>query len=84
MLPDLPKMDAISARALARLRQLVDWAEPAINKGAVGVFLKGKDAAIELTEIPSKGNFHVERRPSLTDSQGCLVLIRSSQVGAPS
>ena len=49
ILPTLPEADAISARALASMATLVEMTLERIEKGAVGVFLKGQDVGAELT-----------------------------------
>src|SRR5579872_1326838 len=51
------KIDAVSARALAPLPQLIGYAAEALDKGAVGVFLKGEHADDELTPSHAAGNF---------------------------
>ena len=71
--------DVVSARALASLDKLVDYAEPALRAGALGLFLKGKSVAIELTAIESKINFHADIVESRTDPDGKIVILRWRQ-----
>jgi 16S rRNA (guanine527-N7)-methyltransferase len=54
----LGQIDAISARALAPLPQLIDWSrEHLLKSGVTGVFLKGEEWRDELTAAERKDNF---------------------------
>ena len=78
----LPKLvsqvhvDVVSARALAPMRELVEYARPALEKGAVGLFLKGKALASELTELPPGASFDLTLVDSRTDSNAKIVVVR--------
>ena len=50
-------VDAVSARALAPLPQLVDFARKYLDAGATGVFLKGERAEAELTGLGADRRF---------------------------
>ena len=76
VVPAIPRADAVSARALAELNQLVAWADPLLQKGALGVFQKGKSVANELTRLSTDSRFNIELRPSLSQSDGSIVLVR--------
>jgi 16S rRNA (guanine527-N7)-methyltransferase len=76
IVPTLRQADAVSARALAEMYQLVKWADPLLQKGAVGVFQKGKSVANELTRLSTDSRFNIELRPSLSQSDGAIVLVR--------
>jgi 16S rRNA (guanine527-N7)-methyltransferase len=78
----LPKLvsqvhvDVVSARALAPLRELIDYARPALEKGAVGLFLKGKALASELTEAAPGASLNLTLVDSRTDSNAKIVVVR--------
>jgi len=81
ILPDLPEVDAISARALASMAVLVEMTLDRIEKGAVGVFLKGQDVASELTEMPIYSSLKLRLVTSRTDPLGRIVILgRADQV----
>ena len=81
ILPTLPDVDAISARALASMAVLVEMTIDRIEKGAIGVFLKGQDVASELTEMPIYSSLKLRLVTSRTDPLGRIVLLgRSDQV----
>ena len=68
--------DVVSARALAPLARLLAYAQPFLRKGAVGLFPKGRNAALELTEAQESWIFQVDIVPSRTDSAGRILRIR--------
>jgi len=65
----------ISARAVAPLDQLLALAAPLSPPGAVGLFLKGKEAFKELRNAEKTWKFDVELVPSVTDRHGRVVVI---------
>jgi 16S rRNA (guanine527-N7)-methyltransferase len=71
------KADVVSARALASLPMLLDWTEPLLKAGTIGLFPKGRDAEIELTEARKKWTFEAEILPSLTDPDARILRITS-------
>lgn len=75
-LPKIGAADAISARALAPLDLLLELAEPALQNGATGVFLKGEDWAKELTAIPEPDRFTIETLESRTDKRARVVVVK--------
>jgi 16S rRNA (guanine527-N7)-methyltransferase len=81
ILPTLPDVDAISARALASMAVLVEMTLDRIEKGAIGVFLKGQDVASELTEMPIYSSLKLRLVASRTDPLGRIVILgRADQV----
>jgi 16S rRNA (guanine527-N7)-methyltransferase len=72
----LENIQAVSARALASMEQLVAWAYPLLLDGAIGVFPKGRTIADELTRLPRESKLHIEMRPSLSQPDGALVIVR--------
>ena len=73
--PLLEPIDAVSARALAPLEDLVRYAEKFLNKGATGVFSKGKQFETELTPSLTAGKYLITTIKSQTCSTARLVLI---------
>ncbi|RDI62240.1 16S rRNA (guanine(527)-N(7))-methyltransferase RsmG [Microvirga subterranea] len=71
------KADVVSARALASLSQLLDWTAPLLKAGTMGLFPKGRDAEIELTEARKSWTFDIEILPSRTDSEARILRITS-------
>lgn len=70
---NLTRFDCVTARALAPLHQLIDWAAPLIEQGAKALFLKGQDVELELTEATKYWNIDPRLHPSLTGGQGWIV-----------
>jgi 16S rRNA (guanine527-N7)-methyltransferase len=71
--------EIVTARALAPLPQLLDYAAPVLENGAQGVFPKGQDVEAELAEAAKSWNIVVELVPSLTDSKGRIVVVRRAE-----
>ena len=71
------KADVVSARALAVLPLLLEWTEPLLKVGTIGVFPKGRDAEIELTEARKRWTFTADILPSRTDSEARILRITS-------
>jgi len=68
--------DAITARGLAPLKLLLKLADPLLKSGAVGVFPKGQDVDVELTEASRYWNIDAKLVPSKTDSRSRIVVVR--------
>jgi 16S rRNA (guanine527-N7)-methyltransferase len=81
IVPTLEHIDAVTARALAPLRILLDYADPLLKKGAIGIFLKGQSVETELTRLRPSGNLKLSLVPSKTDRTGRIVIV---QTGGPS
>jgi 16S rRNA (guanine527-N7)-methyltransferase len=74
--------DVVVARALAPLPRLLDYASPALKKGAKGLFPKGQDVEAELTEAAKSWNITAELVPSLTDPKARIVVVlRADRLG---
>ena len=71
------KADVVSARALASLTKLLEWTEPLLKAGTIGLFPKGRDADIELTEAAKRWKFKADVLPSQTDSEARIIRITS-------
>jgi 16S rRNA (guanine527-N7)-methyltransferase len=70
-------VDVVSARALAPLAKLLEWSKIYLDKGAVGVFLKGQDVASELTLASMDSRFSLSVKDSLTDPRAKIIIARS-------
>jgi 16S rRNA (guanine527-N7)-methyltransferase len=79
----LPKLceqvnfDVVSARALAPMPRLVEYAKPALDKGALGLFLKGRGLSAELTELPPNNSLDIQIVASRTEPGGSIVVVRA-------
>ena len=71
-------VDVVSARALAALPQLLKWAGPFFGPETVGVFLKGREAAVEVEAARGIGGWSFELLPSLTDAEARICRVRRS------
>ncbi|MFN4283639.1 MAG: 16S rRNA (guanine(527)-N(7))-methyltransferase RsmG [Alphaproteobacteria bacterium] len=70
------RADVVTARALAPLAILLEYAESFLQQGSECVFLKGANAADELTEAHKSWKMQVEQHPSRSGPAGCLLHIR--------
>jgi 16S rRNA (guanine527-N7)-methyltransferase len=72
------KVGAVTARALAPLPKLLDYAQPFLENGAIGYFHKGQDVDAELTDATKSWKIQVEKHPSLTDSRGVILVVKEA------
>lgn len=70
-------VDVITARGLAPMPRLLELAAPYFSDSTVGLFLKGREAQAELDEARQRWTFLAEQRPSQTDSDGQIVIVRA-------
>jgi 16S rRNA (guanine527-N7)-methyltransferase len=63
----------ITARALADLGQLLDWAAPFKTADTICIFPKGAKAEEELTAVARVWTMTIERRRSVTDPTGLIL-----------
>lgn len=73
--PSLPNVQCVVARALAPLPLLLDYAEPFLSRGAVGLFHKGQDVDAELTEAAKCWKIEYKKHPSRCDPRGVILEI---------
>jgi 16S rRNA (guanine527-N7)-methyltransferase len=73
----LEGIEAVSARALADMDQLVAWAAPLLERGAIGVFPKGRTVQNELTRLATDSRFKINLRPSISQPDSVIALVRS-------
>jgi len=69
----VPVVDAVTARALAPLHVLLDYAAPFMARGARAYFHKGQDIEQELTEATKYWRIQSVRHASRTDSRGVIL-----------
>ena len=65
----------ITARAVARLPQLLTLAAPLLSPGGICLFLKGAAVESELTAAATEWHMQVERVPSQTAHGACILRI---------
>jgi 16S rRNA (guanine527-N7)-methyltransferase len=76
------QFDVVSARALAPLGVLLTYARPILEKGGVGLFLKGKGLADELTAARADVSLNFTFSQSLTDAEAKIVVVRRHEFQA--
>lgn len=69
------KADIVTARAVAPLPRLLEFARPYLALGATGLFLKGRGADAEIAEARLRWRFACEVTPSLSDPEGRVLKI---------
>lgn len=67
--------DVITARALASLDQLLDFAKNKLNKNGYCLFLKGKLVQSEIEKAQKKWQINYEAMPSKTSADGIILRI---------
>lgn len=65
-------VDVVSARALAPITQLLDFAEPFLTPTTHCLFLKGQSADAELADAQKTWSLSVQRYPSRSDADATL------------
>jgi 16S rRNA (guanine527-N7)-methyltransferase len=68
--------DVVTARALAPLSKLLDWAVPHLAAGAICLFLKGRGCEDELTQASKDWNITLDRVPSVSDPSGIILYLK--------
>lgn len=71
-----PGADVITARALAPLPDLLNLASRFATAGTVCLFLKGRRVEAELTDARRGWMMELIQRPSLSDAEGRILIIR--------
>lgn len=69
-------VDVVTARAVAPLDRLLGYAQPYLQSGALGLFLKGEKAEGELIEARRQWHFDAELIPSQSDARGRILSVR--------
>ena len=69
-------VDVVTARAVAPLERLLGYAQPYLQSGALGLFLKGEKAEAELIEARRQWHFEAELAVSKSDARGRILSVR--------
>jgi 16S rRNA (guanine527-N7)-methyltransferase len=69
--------DAVTARALAPLPQLLALAAPLLKSGVLGLFPKGQDVEAELTAASKSWSIGYDLAPSKTEPAARIVIVKS-------
>jgi 16S rRNA (guanine527-N7)-methyltransferase len=75
---DVPTVQCVLARALAPLPLLLDYAEPFLSRGAIGLFHKGQDVDAELIEAAKSWKIEYRKHPSQCDRRGVILEIQEA------
>ena len=73
----LDTVDCVTARALAPLPRLLEIAAPYFAYSTLGLFLKGREFAAEIEEAARIWQFVCELKPSMTDENARVVLLKA-------
>jgi 16S rRNA (guanine527-N7)-methyltransferase len=79
VLAEAIKAEAVTARALAPLPKLLDYAAAFLENGAIGYFHKGQDVDAELTDATKSWKMQLESYPSMTDSRGVILVVKEAR-----
>ena len=74
-----PGVEVVTARALAPLGELMRAAHPLLKSGVLGLFPKGQDVGVELTEAARYWSIDASLVPSRTDPRGRIVRVTRVQ-----
>jgi 16S rRNA (guanine527-N7)-methyltransferase len=69
-------LEVVTARACAPLSRLLSFAYPCLRTGAMGLFLKGRDAEQELTDARLAWQFDAQLHDSLSDPSGRVIQLQ--------
>jgi 16S rRNA (guanine527-N7)-methyltransferase len=67
--------EVVTARAVAPLVRLLDFAGPYMSRGAIGLFSKGRSAEAEIADARRAWRFTCNAIPSLSDRDGRILKI---------
>ena len=65
----------MTARALAPLDALLELALPFFGTASAGLFLKGREAGVEIADARKRWVFDLKIHPSISDAQGQILEI---------
>lgn len=74
----LPEVQAVTARALAPLDELLGLAEPFLKKRVPALFHKGQDVDSELTVAAKSWKIRAIKHPSFTDSKAVILEVKEA------
>jgi 16S rRNA (guanine527-N7)-methyltransferase len=70
-------VDTVTSRAVAPLPRLLELAAPVLERGAVGLFPKGRGFAAEIAEATLAWRFDLVQHPSRIDPGGVILEVRN-------
>jgi 16S rRNA (guanine527-N7)-methyltransferase len=73
---DMPRVDLVTARALAPLKELLHLARPFTENGAQALLLKGQDVEQELTDALKYWRIQYIKHASCTDSHAIILAVQ--------
>jgi 16S rRNA (guanine527-N7)-methyltransferase len=76
VLQSLNDVEVITSRAVTAVAKLVQWSEVQLERGAVGLFLKGQHVEDELTSLPISSKFFWNVLPGLAGTSSYVVQVR--------
>jgi 16S rRNA (guanine527-N7)-methyltransferase len=79
VLPGIGPVQAVTARALAPLSELIELAAPKLEQGTIGLFPKGRGVEKELRDARRSWRLEVDLAPSKTEPDGRIVVVRSAR-----
>lgn len=71
----VPAADVVTARALAPLDALLELALPFLGNASAALFMKGREAGVEIAEARKRWVFDVKIHPSISDAEGQILEI---------
>lgn len=69
-------VEVVTARAVATMEKLLGYAQPYLQRGARGLFLKGEKAEVEVAEARKVWQFKSDLSVSRSDPRGRIVSVR--------
>jgi 16S rRNA (guanine527-N7)-methyltransferase len=73
----LAPVDAVTARALAPLPRILEFANVWLDQGAIGVFPRGRSAEAQLETSPSAHGMRIDIIASRLDPEAAILRVRS-------
>ena len=77
------RIEIVTARAVVPLTKLLALSEPLLKTGAQGLFHKGQDVEVELTEATKSWNIEAMLVPSRTDPRARIVVVSRAKRRGP-
>ena len=74
--------EVVTARAFAPMARIIDLAGPILQRGAIGLFLKGEGVEAELREAGERWALRYELFPSLSDPRGRIIRVDGAERGS--
>jgi 16S rRNA (guanine527-N7)-methyltransferase len=75
VVPSLQDIEIVTSRAVGSLAELIGWSLPLLQRGATGLFLKGRSVREEIGAL-TDADADLSTLPSRTDPSGRIVSVR--------